>query len=603
MAPEVWGIGIIKPVFKKGDANCTDNYRAITLVSCLGKLFTSLLNTRLTKFVEDNQLLSESQAGFRAGYSTLDHIFVLKSIIDLYLCQGRRLFCAFVDYSKAFDTVNRQRLWRKLIDHGIQGNVLEVIKSLYKSSKSCIMYNNEMSEFFPSRVGVRQGENLSPLLFALFLNDMETFFSNKGGNWLSYLTKLDERSRAHETEAYLKLFILLYADDTILLAENENDLQVQLNLLNDYCEVNKLKVNSSKTKVLVFARSKCRVKNLPDFIFGDRILETVEDYVYLGVKFNWNGKFDKAKKEFYKKGLKAMFAIIKKGRMLNLGIDTLVKLFDMCVKPVLLYGSAIWGFGSLDLIEKVHTRFCKIILKLSKFTHNTILYGDLGRHPMYIEACCGMTNFWSRILLGKNSKLSMIIYKILLTLQMEGTYESEWLAKIRSTLESCGLNYLWLSQAVPNLKFVGLSVKNILRDQFFQKWNEKIQDDDFYLSYRNFKVHNNPEPYLNCLPDHLVYALIEFRSGSRKLVVNKYDNLQSPRNERICTYCSLNLLGDEYHFLFECPILNTLRNKYIPKFYTNSPSVLKMKLLLSNDRKSEIRKLANFVFAGLRVLR
>ena len=109
--PNDWLIGIIKPIYKnKGDINNPDSYRGITLLSCLGKLFTSIINKRLTAFINSKQIMSEAQAGFRKGYSTTDQIFTLKCIVELFLCQGRRLFCTFVDYSKAFDSINRAML-------------------------------------------------------------------------------------------------------------------------------------------------------------------------------------------------------------------------------------------------------------------------------------------------------------------------------------------------------------------------------------------------------------------------------------------------------------------------------------------------------------
>ena len=184
-----------------------------------------------------------------------------------------------------------------------------------------------------------------------------------------------------ELEILCQLFILLYADDTIIMAENEPDFQRQLDILFDYCERNKLTVNSQKTKVMVFARSKARLKKMPIFKYGNENIEVVEDYTYLGIKFNWNGKFDKAKKELYKKGLKAMFAIIKKGRRLHLGMDIMLKLFDSCVVPVLLYGCEVWGFEETSLLDKVHSRFCKIMLKFTKYKRNAMVYGELGRFP------------------------------------------------------------------------------------------------------------------------------------------------------------------------------------------------------------------------------
>ena len=116
--PDYWSQRIISPIYKnKGDRASPDNYKGITILSCFGKLFTAVLNNRLNKYSEDMNVLAEEQAGFRKGYGTTDHIFNLKCLIDLYmyLFRGRKLFCAFIEYKKAFDSVNRTYLWQKLL--------------------------------------------------------------------------------------------------------------------------------------------------------------------------------------------------------------------------------------------------------------------------------------------------------------------------------------------------------------------------------------------------------------------------------------------------------------------------------------------------------
>ena len=161
--------------------------------------------------------------------------------------------------------------------------------------KSCVMDSGIQSDFFASHVGVRQGENLSPLLFALFLNDLDTFFTKQKWDNLDYIDKLYSDCN-NNVSRMLNLFVLLYADDTVIMAENECGMQRNLNLLNEYCNCNGLRVNIRKTKIMVFARSKTRLRNLPTFKFGNLDLDLVDDYVYLGICFNWNGSFVKAKK-------------------------------------------------------------------------------------------------------------------------------------------------------------------------------------------------------------------------------------------------------------------------------------------------------------------
>jgi hypothetical protein len=157
IVPDSWSEGYVCPIYKnKGNPNNVDNYRGITILSCYGKLFTCILNNRLHTYLENSSLMCEEQAGFRKGYSTTYHIYNLKCLIDLYLHRGRKLYCVFVDYCKAFDSVRRVYLWQKLLKCTIVGKLFKIIKSMYSNAKSCVRQGNSCSNFFQSNVGVRQ---------------------------------------------------------------------------------------------------------------------------------------------------------------------------------------------------------------------------------------------------------------------------------------------------------------------------------------------------------------------------------------------------------------------------------------------------------------
>ena len=112
--PVNWTIGLIKPIYKKKDnKEKPENYRGITLLSCFSKLVTCILNQRIKSYIDKYEILGEDQAGFRNGYSTVDNIFVFKSIIDIYLSKHKKLYCAFIDYRSAFDKIKRPELWQK----------------------------------------------------------------------------------------------------------------------------------------------------------------------------------------------------------------------------------------------------------------------------------------------------------------------------------------------------------------------------------------------------------------------------------------------------------------------------------------------------------
>ena len=176
--PEAWSIGKIIPVNKqKGGPTDPSNYRPITLLSCMGKQFTAVINNRLQAYSEDHSKINNCQAGLRKKFSTTDHIFALHTLINILQSGRKKLFCGFIDLKQAFDSVWRVGLFYKITPFDITGKCFRLIKNMYDGIKSCVSVNGVSSNYFYSNIGVRQGENLSPFLFTIFLNDLETFLS------------------------------------------------------------------------------------------------------------------------------------------------------------------------------------------------------------------------------------------------------------------------------------------------------------------------------------------------------------------------------------------------------------------------------------------
>lgn len=121
-------MGNIIPIYKnKGNKNDPESFRPITLLSCIGKLFTSILFKRLSNFVEQYEILCENQTGFRKHYSTIDNMFVLYSLFDILRMKKKKLYCAFIDFKAAFDKVWRVGLWKKTVKNNISGKCFKII--------------------------------------------------------------------------------------------------------------------------------------------------------------------------------------------------------------------------------------------------------------------------------------------------------------------------------------------------------------------------------------------------------------------------------------------------------------------------------------------
>ena len=362
--PETWLSGTIYPIYKgKCQSSEPNNYRPITILSCPEKLFTAILNNRINIFLEENNLLKENQAGFRKGSACSDHLFSMNCLFNILKRRKHKLFCCFVDFSQAFDKVWRIGLWSKLITTGVNGKIFNVIYQMYQNIKSCVSLNGESSSYFVCENGVRQGENLSPILFSIFLNDLESHLIVRGGHGIDISPDLNE-------QFWLKILVLLYADDTVLLAESAYDLQKNLNLFQEYCSQWNLKVNPSKIKVVVFG---AKNKSFYNFQLDDNNLEITDSYKYLGLVLSSNGSFLNTRKHLAEQGRKAYHSVLVQARTLNLPIDLQVKLFDHTVVPILLYDSEIWGYESHEILEKVHIEFLRKITK-QKNLHPDICY-------------------------------------------------------------------------------------------------------------------------------------------------------------------------------------------------------------------------------------
>jgi len=584
--PSDWKIGVIIPIYKKkGSIDDPDNYRGITLLSCIGKLFTALINQRLSVFLEANNLLGEEQAGFREGYSTLDHIFILNGVIEMYLGKKMRIYAAFVDYKKAFDSIDRTSLWSKLLLYGIEGKVFNVIQNLYNDAKSCLRVNNDISEYFSASRGVRQGENLSPLLFSIYLNDLENYIKEESGG-------VRIEATAEALHFYVNLYVLLYADDTIILSESPEDLQGSLDTLNEYCKIWKLEVNISKTKVVIFSRGK--VKKNQTWNLGGQVIHTVDDYIYLGTTFNYNGRFVKAMQKQAAQAKRAMYGMIGKARKLGLPVDIQTHLFNALILPILLYGSEVWGFSKLDEIEKVQTSFYKQLLKLNGSTPNCTVHGEIGCAKISEAVDNRMLNFWSRLVLGKQSKIAFSVYKILRAKYESGEFKSKWIEKIHSTLNNIGMSNVWITDDPTNANWFKNIIKMKINDIGIQNWSAEVSGCGWCRCYKVMKSERKLEKYLTDLDSGGAVDLCRFRASNHKLpiVTGRFEKIK--KEERLCILCDSHEIGDEFHYTFRCRYFDSERHALLKEKYWNSNDPAAGQHLFETQNVQELSNLAKF---------
>ena len=191
-----------------------------------------------------------------------------------------------------------------------------------------------------------------------------------------------------------RLVVLLYADDTVLLADSPENMQKCLNDFMTYCTDLKLNINYNKTKIVIFGSRKTD-KHV--FTIEEHIIEVVQSYKYLGVLLSNNGSFLNARKCIFEKANKAMHLLYKRINSLNLPIDLQRKLFDYTTLPIITYSCEIWGYENVQMFERIHTSFLRTITKCRKSTPLYMLYGESGRYPIENTIKSRIINFWTRM--------------------------------------------------------------------------------------------------------------------------------------------------------------------------------------------------------------
>ena len=260
------------------------------------------------------------------------------------------------------------------------------------------------------------------------------------------------------------------------------------------------------------------------------------------------------------------------------------------LQPILTYGSEIYGFENIELLEKVHSNFLRKLTGARKSTPMYMLYGELGRYPIDIVVKTRMISFWNRMISGKEHKLSVIIYKYMLNQNIE----CKWINKIKEILDKTGHSFLWNNQPFCNTRNLPQKIKHNLIDQFKQDWWSKLENSMKGKIYKSFKSEFGLERYFIKLPKNEIIPLFKYRTANHNLPVERGRYDHTPFENRICTLCNKGESGTEKHYLLSCSYFDNSRNNVL-----DNPSLhntdYHFKRLLSADSEDELKKLSRFV--------
>ena len=242
-------------------------------------------------------------------------------------------------------------LWHKLILENVSSMIVKALKSMYSVVKNCVRYNGWFSEYTYSHIGIKQGDPSSPMLFMMFINDI--------------IQCVNDDLEGVFTVEDIRLFLLLYADDEVIFAKSREVLQAMLLDIEHYCNASGLKINTAKTKTMIFEKG---LHTSYDFYLNNTKLEVVKSFKYLGVIFFFkNQNWHRTQK-----------------CIVEISISQKCKLFDALVGSILNYSSEIWGGYEAKDVELVHNKFCRKNLHVRQSTNLKFLYGELGRVPLNV---------------------------------------------------------------------------------------------------------------------------------------------------------------------------------------------------------------------------
>ena len=546
--PSDWVVSYIVPIHKEGAMSDPSNYRGISLSSCLGKLFLSILNNRLVSFNIDRNILSETKLSFQKGNRISDAHIILRNLIDNYCHKkGKRIYSCFIDLSKAFDTIPRDILLKKLFNFGITGKFFNIIRGIYSKDTACVKVDSKRTESFAINQGVRQGCPLSPLLFNIFLADLA-----------KSLKSLDDKLAIQEDG----INSLFWADDIVLLAKNEENLNEMINLVAVYCEGNTLTINCKKTKCMIFNKTGRHFRQ--KFFLNGTELENVREYKYLGFIVTPSGEIRSGLKDLRDRGLKAFYSLKNKmGESFKRNVLISLNLFDSLIKPILLYASDFWGPLKLPAnnpIENLQMRVYKELLGVSKQTTNIGVLLELGRTTLDVNAVkMGIKN-WERIRKGKANCILYASYK-------DSVKENlPWIQGIKGHIQRNGLLSLFINEYPDAPDFIHKKLYQIMVDQFNQNAISSIRNSESKLrTYALIKSEIGMEKYLTEMKNvQLRIKYTKFRLSNHNLMIEKGRYTGLKPEERSCPFC-LNRTEDELHFLLDCQLYSTLRHILMSK--------------------------------------
>ena len=533
--PKTWETGLIVPIFKKGDCKNTNNYRGITIINTMQKLLTKILAKRLQSVCEEFNLLKKEQEDFVKGGECMAQVCALFECCQRRKIRNNMTILCFLDLKKAYDMVSHELLIKKLKRKALGTKFINYIENMYKSTKMKVKIGNVVSEEFIYERGVRQGCPTSPLLFNIFIDDL-----------LNDIKPI-------EVEGLINGFKgLMFADDTVIAAENFSDLKSKLNVIERWMEDNEMEVNPSKCGIMIINKENENIET-EEIKYKNEVIPIGENYIYLGVDFNNSLDLKRCTEYRRSKGIH-MNRIL--GPTLNNNLVPLEykkMIVNNVIIPAVSYGAEVFGINETR-IQKVKTmvdRSVAHIVHCKNFPRARV-YEELDIKPIQMRTSINRVRGFLK---WKNS--NGIIKDLINTTERFKTSKGTWCKATRKWMKRFKMN---VDNSVDEGKreateyYVKRIKKNDTTEASNMANNMNIKSGKFLR-----KLEINKRVKTVGVNDLLKIRTGTFLFTNRLVHYGKVDRLLYNK----CMCCKENIKEDMKHLFLDCSRFKDERRKFL----------------------------------------
>jgi hypothetical protein len=588
--PERWGTGIIFPLHKHDSRLDPSNYRPITLLSVVGKLFGVVVNARLAAFSEATGSLSDEQGGFRPNRGTPDQVFLLREVLASRKERGLPTFATYIDARKAYDTVWREDAYVRIYESGVRGKLWRQLQAMHSGLTRRVMHPLGMTDCFNVDRGVAQGAVESPWVYA---------------NYIDGLAKELKARNLGVPIAGRRVALLMYADDIVMLAATQRELELMNKIASRFAQRHRFQFNGEKSGVMLFnvkPAAKAAAQSARWTLFGEKV-EVKDSYVYLGTVtpgdgMSWTAHLKAAIDKARRRSADLLW-VCRADR--GMRPRTAITLWQSMVRPLLEYASELWaGQCPVGLAKEAESVQC------------TFLRGTMGLHAngsgvaddaLRAEAGCERLEdrwaklkmgYWRHLFSAKPDRLLRVVaafrHQELVRSGGLGFGSRGWMATAKAALAGAGLTGYWddprkAARESPHTwrerayhaveansdtnraaRMEGMPSARVYKR--IKEWGINTKEYSFSAGEEGRLGSLVPERYLD---DRAYLKGTRLKLLCRLSCLPVMDRVgrevrpKWPKHDRVCFACGSGAVEDVHHFIMDCPCYEAKRASMIAR--------------------------------------